>query len=47
MLKKERIMRFPHFHPPKLDLRSLAVQTTLEIAAGGVLAAMLIRWIEM
>ena len=39
-------MKFPHIHRPKLDLHSVAVQTTLEIAAGGVLIAMLIRWIE-
>ncbi|HSI13975.1 MAG TPA: hypothetical protein VK961_18150 [Chthoniobacter sp.] len=39
-------MKFPHIHRPKLDLHSVAVQTTLEIAAGGVLIAMLMRWIE-
>lgn len=39
-------MKFPHIHRPKLDLHSVAVQTTLEITAGGVLIAMLMRWIE-
>ena len=39
-------MKFPHFHRPKLVLHSAAVQTTLELAAGGVLIAMLMRWIE-
>jgi len=39
-------MKFPHIHRPKLDLRSVTVQATLEIAAGGVLIAMLMRWIE-
>ena len=29
----------------KRDLTSLAFQTTVEIAAGGVLTAMLLRWI--
>ncbi|MEI9894930.1 MAG: hypothetical protein WDN28_13845 [Chthoniobacter sp.] len=38
-------MKLPHFHRPKLDLHSVAVQTTLEIAAGGVLIAVLMRWI--
>jgi hypothetical protein len=40
------IMKFPHIHRPKLDLHSVAVQTTLELAVGGVLIAMLIRWME-
>jgi hypothetical protein len=39
-------MKFPHIHRPKLDLQSVAVQTSLEIAAGGLLIAMLVRWIE-
>jgi hypothetical protein len=37
------IMKRSPFHPPKFDL--LALQTTLEIAAGGVAAAMLLRWV--
>ena len=39
-------MKLPHFHCPKLDLHSVAVQTTIELAAGGILIAMLMRWIE-
>jgi hypothetical protein len=39
-------MKFPHIHRPKVDLRSATVQTTLELAAGGILIAMLMRWIE-
>lgn len=39
-------MKFPHIHRPKLDLHSITVQTTIELAAGGVLIAMLMRWIE-
>jgi len=40
-------MKFPHLHRPRLDLPSVAVLTTLELAAGGLLVALLIRWIEM
>jgi hypothetical protein len=47
MLDQVRIMRFPHFHRPKLDLRSLAVQTSLELAAGGLVTVLLIRWVQM
>lgn len=39
-------MKFPHLHRPKLDLHSVAVQTTIEIAAGGFLFAALLRWME-
>jgi hypothetical protein len=39
-------MKFPRFHRPKLDLHSVAVQTSIEIAAGGVLVLLLIRWME-
>lgn len=35
--------RSPHL--PKLDL--LGVQTALEVAAGGVFAAVLLRWVMM
>ncbi len=40
-------MKRPHFHRPKLDLHSIAVQTSLELAAGGLLTALLIRWVQM
>ena len=40
-------MRFPHFHRPKIDLHSVALQTTLELAAGALLFAALLRWLEM
>jgi hypothetical protein len=39
-------MKFPHFHRPKLDFHSVAVQTTIELAAGGILILLLLRWIE-
>ena len=41
-----KAMKLPHFHRPKLDLHSVAVQTILELAAGGILVAVLMRWIE-
>jgi len=37
--------RFPPIS--KSDLKSLGFRTSLEIAAGGVLTAMLIRWITL
>ena len=40
-------MKRPHFHLPKVDLHSIAVQTSLELAAGGLLTALLIRWVQM
>jgi hypothetical protein len=40
-------MKLPHFHRPKLDLHSVALQTTLELAAGALFCAALLRWIEM
>lgn len=40
-------MKFPHLHRPKLDLRSPDVQTSIEIAVGGLLFAALMRWMEM
>jgi len=39
-------MKRPHFHWPKVDLHSVAVQTTIELAAGGIFIALLMRWIE-
>jgi len=47
MLKQDGIMKIPHFHRPKLDLHSIAVQTSLELAAGGVAVMLLIRWVQM
>ncbi len=38
-------MKRPHLHLPKVDFRSLAVQTGLELALGGLLIAGLLRWI--
>ena len=40
-------MKLPHFHRPKVDLHSIALQTSLELAAGGVLTELLIRWVQM
>jgi hypothetical protein len=40
-------MKLPSFHRPKIDLHSVAVQTSIEIAAGGVLFAALLRWMDM
>ena len=40
-------MKLPHFHRPRIDLHSAAVQTTLELAAGGLVVAVLLRWLEM
>ena len=47
MLDKESAMKRPPFiHLLKTDwFRSLGVQTSLEIAAGGVLTAILLRWV--
>ena len=39
-------MKLPRIHRPKIDLQSLAVQTSLELAAGGILTLVLLRWIE-
>jgi hypothetical protein len=38
-------MKRPQFHWPKIDVRSLGFQTAIEIAAGGLLMAILLRWI--
>ncbi len=35
-------MKLPHFHRPKLDLHSVAVQTTIELATAGVLILLLV-----
>ncbi len=40
-------MKLPQIHRPKIDLRSTVLQTTLEIAAGGILCAALMKWVEM
>lgn len=40
-------MKLPRFTRPKLDFQSIAVQTSIELAAGGILAAMLMRWVEL
>ena len=44
---KYGVMKIPHFHRPKIDLHSVAVQTTLELAAGGLAFAALLHWLEM
>jgi hypothetical protein len=41
-------MKLPHLHLPhlpKLNVRSLAFQTTLELVLGGLAIALLLRWI--
>ncbi len=38
-------MKFPQIRRPKVDVHSLAFQTKLEIAAGAVFTAMLLRWL--
>ena len=45
MLKQAGVMKRPHL--PKLDIHSLGLQTSLELAAGGVLTALLLRWVTM
>ncbi len=40
-------MKLPPFHRPKIDLHSIALQTSLELAVGGVFTALLIRWVQM
>ena len=44
MLKSFTTMKRPHFHLPKVDIHSLEFQTGLELAAGAVFTAMLLRW---
>ncbi len=36
-------MKRPSLRPPNIDL--LTLQTSLELAAGGVLTALLLRWV--
>ena len=38
-------MKLPPLRVPKIDLHSLAFQTKLEIAAGAVFTALLLRWL--
>ncbi len=46
MLGQGGIMKLPNFHRPKVDLHSIALQTALELAAGGVVLVLLIRWTQ-
>jgi len=41
-------MKLPHFHfhRPRVDLHSAAVQTVVELTAAGLLIALLMRWFE-
>jgi hypothetical protein len=39
-------MKFPRFTRPRRYLQSLSVQTSLELAAGGIVTLVLVRWIE-
>ena len=39
-------VKLPRLHLSKADLQSLAVQTSLELAAGAVLTVLLLRWLE-
>jgi hypothetical protein len=39
-------MKRSQIHLPKVDFRSLAVQTMLELALGGLLIALFLRWID-
>jgi hypothetical protein len=38
-------MKRPHFHWPKPDFHSVGFQTAVEIAAGGIFTALLLRWL--
>ena len=40
-------MKIPQFHRPRIDLHSPSVQTVLELAAGALAVALLLRWLEM
>ncbi len=46
MLGQGGTMKLPNFHRPKVDLHSIALQTALELAAGGVVLVLLIRWTQ-
>ncbi len=47
MLNPLSCMKRPHLHFPKFDLHSLGFQTGIELAAGGLATAMLLRWMSM
>ncbi len=47
MLTLGSAMKRPHLPLLKVDLHSLGFQTGLELAAGGLATAMLLRWIGM
>jgi len=38
-------MKRPHFRIPRMDVHSLGFKTAAEIAAGGILTALLLRWL--
>ncbi len=44
MLKTSGMKRSPS-HRPKVDFHSLGFQTSVELAAGGVFTALLLRWL--
>jgi len=46
MLDQGGTMKLPNFHRPKVDLHSIALQTALELAAGGVVLVLVIRWTQ-
>lgn len=39
-------MKLSKFHRPNVDFRSIGFQTALELAVGGVVMVLLIRWIQ-
>jgi hypothetical protein len=45
MLEQHLPMKRPHLHLPRPDVHSLGFQTSLELAAGGLLTALLLRWL--
>jgi hypothetical protein len=38
-------MKHPRLHFPRPDVHSLGFQTSLELAGGGLLIALLLRWL--
>jgi len=40
-------MKRPHFHLPRVDVHSLGFKTGVEIALGGFLMALLLRWVTV
>jgi hypothetical protein len=38
-------MKRPHIRIPRVDVHSLGFKTAAEIAAGGILTALLLRWL--